>query len=399
MAEERDTNLRLGDAGERAHRRHRLGMVGGGDGAFIGAVHRAAARLDDRYELIATSLSSDPVSGAAAAAQLHIDPERVYDTYTEMAETEAARDDGIDVVTIVTPNILHHPIAKAFLEAGVHVICDKPLTTTVADAEELCSLADASDLILAVTYNYTGYAMVREARELISRGAIGTPRVLQVRYAQDWLTTKLEETGHKQALWRENPAIAGPGGCLGDIGTHAYNLACFVLGEPASSLSADLSTFVDGRAVDDNVHVMLRYDSGCRGMLWASQVAPGNDQRIEIGVFGDQGGIEWSHLQPDLLNVTTFGEPPRVIQRGSPAMGGAAARVTRVPAGLPEGYYECFANLYRDIAAQLSARVEGVEADPASLLVPDGNSGLEAVRFVAAAVESNNANASWKDLL
>lgn len=398
MGDQHDTNLKLGDAGERAHRRLRLGMVGGGDGAFIGAVHRAAARLDDRYELVAASLSSDPVAGAAAAERLHISLERTYDTYLDMAAAESSRDDGIDVVAIVTPNNLHHPIAKAFLEAGIHVICDKPLTTSVAAAEELCELAEASELLLAVTYNYTGYAMVREARELIAQGKIGRPRVVQVRYAQDWLTTKLEDTGHKQALWRENPAIAGPGGCLGDIGTHAYNLASFVLGESAASLSADLSTFVQGRAVDDNVHVMLRYNSGCRGMLWASQVAPGNDQRLEISVFGDLGGIEWTHLQPDALTFTAFGEPSQIIQRGSPAAGEAAARVTRVPAGLPEGYYECFANLYRDVAEQLTARIDGFEPDLGSFSVPDGRSGLDAVRFVAAAVESNAANGEWKEL-
>lgn len=397
-AEASVVNLQLSDTGDTARRRIRLGMVGGGEGAFIGAVHRAAARLDDRFELVAGCLSSDPENARRSAEVLHISPNRTYADFTQMAAAEASRDDAIDVVSIVVPNHLHHDVAAAFLEQGIHVICDKPLTTSVSDAEALCDLARRRDALLCVTYNYTGYPMVREARSLVARGELGTLRVVQVRYAQDWLTTKLEDTGHKQAAWRENPALAGPGGCLGDIGTHAYNLASYVLGTGAESLSADLTTFVDGRQVDDNVHVLLRYSEGARGMLWASQVAPGNDQRLEIGVYGDLGGLEWSHTEPDELRVTSFGSPPRTIVRGSPEAGSEAAHATRVPAGLPEGYYECFANLYRDLAEQIAARLEGRDADPLSESVPSGEDGLDAVRFVDAAVESNRNDGAWTRL-
>ena len=397
-AEPTSSNLRLGDFGEQARRRLRLGMVGGGEGAFIGAVHRAGARLDDRYELVAGCLSSDEATGRRSAESLHIPADRTYADFRDMARAEGARDDGIDVVAVVVPNHLHFEVAKAFLDAGIHVVCDKPLTTTVADAEELCATAEANGLVLAVTYNYTGYPMVRQARALVRDGALGDVRVVQVRYAQDWLSTKLEDTGHKQAVWREDPALAGPGGCLGDIGTHAYNLASFVVGEGAESLAADLTTFVEGRLVDDNVHVMLRWSNGGRGMLWASQVAAGNDQRLEIGVYGDQAGLEWSHTDADALRITRLGEPPRTLVRGAPEAGPEAAAATRVPAGLPEGYYEGFANLYRDVAEQIDARRDGRDPDPLAGDVPDGWAGLDAVRFVEASVRSNESGGSWTPL-
>ena len=279
-------------------RRLRLGMVGGGQGAFIGAVHRIAARLDDRYELVAGALSSDPKRARASAAELRIAPERAYPSFQEMAQKEAARDDGIDVVAIVTPNHVHHPAAKAFLEAGIHVICDKPMTTTVEDALDLVETVRRTGLVFGLTHNYTGHPMVREARARVRAGELGTIRVVQVEYPQDWLTTKLEDTGQKQASWRTDPAQSG-GGAIGDIGSHAFNLAAFITGLEAESLCADLSTFVAGRRVDDNCNVLLRYEGGARGMLWACQVAPGNENALRVRVYGDQGGLEWQQEAPD----------------------------------------------------------------------------------------------------
>ena len=379
-------------------RRLRLGMVGGGQGAFIGAVHRIAARLDDRYELVAGALSSDPERGRASAVELRIAPERAYGSFEEMAAKEAARDDGIDAVAIVTPNHVHHPAAKAFLEAGIHVICDKPMTTTVADALDLVQTVRRTGLVFGLTHNYTGHPMVREARARVEAGELGTIRVIQVEYPQDWLTTKLEDTGQKQAAWRTDPAQSGAGGAIGDIGSHAYNLAGFITGLEAESLCADLSTFVAGRRVDDNCNVLLRYQGGARGMLWACQVAPGNENALRVRVYGDQGGLAWEQERPDLLHLFSFGQPPQVISRAGPGAGEAAAKVTRIPPGHVEGYLEAFANIYTGCAELITARLEGREPDPAARLVPSVEDGARGVRFITAAVESSSRGAVWTDL-
>jgi predicted dehydrogenase len=379
-------------------RRLRLGMVGGGQGAFIGAVHRIAARLDDRYELVAGALSSDPERAKASAAELRIAPERAYGSFQEMAEKEAARDDGIDLVSIVTPNNLHHPIAKAFLEAGIHVICDKPMTTTVEDALDLAETVRRTGLVFVLTHNYTAHPMVREARARVHAGELGTIRVVQVEYPQDWLTTKLEATGQKQAFWRTDPAQTGAGGSIGDIGSHAYNLAGFITGLEAESLCADLSTFVAGRRVDDNCNVLLRYAGGARGMLWACQVAPGNENALRVRVYGDRGGLEWQQERPDLLHVFPFGEPPRVITRAGPGAGEAAAQVSRIPPGHVEGYLEAFANIYTGCAELITAKLERRAPDPAARLVPSVEDGARGVRFITAAVESSSRGAVWTDL-
>src|SRR5258705_4428955 len=269
---------------QKHNRRLRLGMVGGGPGAFIGAVHRIAARLDDRYELVAAALSSNPDLSLSAAAELHIP--RAYRSFEKMAAAESKRPAGIEVVAIVTPNHLHYAPAKAFLEAGVHVICDKPLTTTLEDAQDLARTVSRTGLLFAVTHNYTGYPLVRQARQMVAEGELGPIRVVQVEYAQDWLATPLEKTGQKQAAWRTDPAQSGPAGSLGDIGTHAYNLASFVTGLNCKELAAELHTFVPGRRLDDNVQIMLRFAEGARGMLWASQVAVGNQNNLRLRVFG-----------------------------------------------------------------------------------------------------------------
>jgi predicted dehydrogenase len=379
-------------------RRLRLGMVGGGRGAFIGAVHRIAARLDDRWELVAGALSSDPDRGRASGADLMLRPERIYETAQAMAEREAAREDRIDAVAIVTPNDAHAAAARAFLAAGIHVICDKPLTTTRAEAEELARLAGEKNLIFAVTHNYTGYPLVRQARAMVQAGAIGRLRVVQVEYAQDWLSTRLEETGQKQASWRTDPKRSGPAGSVGDIGSHAFNLAEFVTGDRVASLSAELHTFVDGRPLDDNAHMMLRFVGGARGMLWCSQVAPGNENGLRLRVYGETGGLEWQQENPNVLVHAPLGEPPRLIRRGGAGANEVAAAATRIPAGHPEGYLEGFAQLYADVAEQIAARLEGRQPSAFSAQVPTVEEGVRGVRFIEAAVRSSGQNAAWTEL-
>src|SRR3989449_3802447 len=311
----------------------RLGMVGGGRGAFIGGVHRLCARMDGQYDLVAGALSSDPQRAKESGAELGLAPDRIYTSFAEMAAAEAKRSDGIEVVSIVTPNDSHHAIARAFLDRGIDVICDKPMTTTLEDALDLVQAVRRSGLVFGLTHNYTGYPLVRQAREMVAAGELGPIRVIQVEYVQDWLTTKLEDTGHKQAGWRVDPKRAGAGGCLGDIGTHAYQLADFVTGLHVRELAADLGRFVQGRRLHDNVHVLLRHDSGLRRMLWGSQVAPGNENGLRLRVYGETARLEWSQEHPNQLRIALVGRPPRILSRGGPSLGPAAARPTRNPSG------------------------------------------------------------------
>jgi predicted dehydrogenase len=374
--------------------RIRLGMVGGGEGAFIGAVHRMAARLDDHYTLVAGALSSTAEKARRSGEALGLAADRTYGDFQEMARAESARRDGIEAVSIVTPNHMHAPVAEAFLKAGIHVICDKPLTTSLADARKLQDLAKQTGLIFAVTHNYTGYPMVRHARAMVQAGEIGTIRVVQVEYAQDWLTTKLEDSGQKQAGWRTDPAQSGAGGCIGDIGTHAYNLADYITGIPVSELCAELTTFVEGRRLDDNVQILLRYANGARGTLWSSQVAPGNENGLRIRVYGTKGGLAWSQEHPNQLHWSPLGEATRIIARGTAAANAAAQRVTRVPAGHPEGYLEGFATLYAEIAAALRAARRG-ERPPPEVHFPTVDDGVAGVAFIEAAVRSSAAGGRW----
>ncbi|MEL6619665.1 MAG: Gfo/Idh/MocA family oxidoreductase [Pseudomonadota bacterium] len=372
--------------------RIRLGMVGGGNDAFIGAVHRIASRIDDHYELVAGALSSTPEKAQASGAALGLP--RVYDDFRQMAIREARRKDGIEAVAIVTPNHVHYAAAREFLRRGIHVICDKPLTSTLMDAKRLVRAAEASDALFVLTHNYTGYPMVRHAREMVAQGDIGTIRVVQVEYPQDWLTV---EQDFKQAAWRTDPARSGAGGSTGDIGTHAFNLACFVTGLEVESLAADLQAFVPGRQVDDNAHVMLRFDGGARGMLWSSQVAPGNENALRCRVYGDKGGLEWAQEDPNYLWFTPFGEPKRLITRNGAGAGDAAARVSRVPPGHPEGYLEGFANIYTEAATAIRAARVG-DPVPDGVVFPTVHDGLKGVQFVSACVKSSKRNAAWVKL-
>lgn len=375
------------------NRRLRLGMVGGGPGAFIGGVHRIAARLDDRYELVAAALTSDPKRSLAGAKELNIP--RAYSSFEDMASAESKRADGTEVVSIVTPNHLHYPAAKAFLEAGIHVICDKPLTTNLKDALHLAEIVKRTGLVFGLTHNYTGYPMVRQAREMVLAGELGPIRVIQVEYAQDWLSTPLEKTGQKQAEWRTDPARSGPAGALGDIGTHAYQLACFVTGLACEEVASDVTTFVPGRRLDDNVHMLLHFSHGAKGALWASQVAPGNENNLHLRVYGEKAGIEWRQENPNELAFSPLAEPPRVIRRGGPRTGHAAQHATRIPSGHPEGYLEAFAQLYKDLAEQITAKIEKRSPSPDSLLVPGVADGVDGVRFINAVLQSSRNSSAW----
>lgn len=379
-------------------RRLRLGMVGGGRGAFIGAVHRIAARLDDRYELVAGALSSDPERARASAADLHIAPDRAYADFDAMAKAEAARADGIDVVAIVTPNHMHAPIATAFLRAGIHVICDKPMTRTVAEAEALAALVAETGLIFVLTHNYSGYPMIRQARSMVAAGELGPIRLVQVEYPQDWLTVAAETMGSKQAEWRTDPERSGAAGSVGDIGSHAMQLAEYVSGLQCEALAADLTTFVPGRRLDDNAGMLLRFAGGARGMLWCSQVAPGNANALRLRIYGERAGLEWSQESPNELHLSPFGEPTRTIIRSGPGANASAAHASRIPGGHPEGYLEGFAQIYSDAAELIMARLEKRSVDPSAIVVPTVQDGVRGVRFIAAAVASSRANAAWTRL-
>lgn len=375
----------------------RLGMVGGGQGAFIGAVHRIAARLDGEFQLVAGAFSSDAERSAASGAEIGIDPARAYATFQAMAEAETERDDGIEAVAIVTPNHLHFSPAKAFLEAGIHVICEKPLTAKIEDAVELQRIAAASGRVFVLTHNYTGYPMIRQARAMVAAGDLGPLRVVQAEYAQDWLTEAAETAGSKQAEWRVDPDKAGAGGALGDIGSHAFNLLTFVTGLTLDSVAADLSAFVPGRRLDDNDHLMMRFVGGAKGMLWASQIAPGHENGLRLRVYGEKGGLEWAQENPNQLWFTPFGEPKRLITRGGSTAVPAAQRVTRIPAGHPEGYLEGFATIYREAAAAIRAVADGRPIPP-DVMFPTVEDGVDAMRFIDAAVRSSSNESRWTKL-
>ena len=368
----------------------RLGMVGGGDGAFIGTVHRMAARLDGQFALVAGALSSTPERARASGAALGLAQDRIYGDFREMAAQEAARPDGIEAVAVVTPNHMHAAPACAFLDCGIHVICDKPLARSLDEARGIAEAAARSDALFVLTHNYTGYAMVRQAREAVAAGVLGPLRVVQAEYAQDWLT---EADDSKQAAWRADPARAGAG-AIGDIGTHAFNLLEYVTGLQVEALTADLSSFVPGRAVDDDARILLRMRGGARGQLWVSQVAVGNLNGLRLRVYGARGGLEWAQEAPEHLWFTPHGEPTRLLARGGPATGPAAARLSRLPAGHPEGFIEGFANIYAEAARAIRAHRAGTSAPEAS--TPTLRDGLRGMAFIEACLRSSGRDAAWE---
>lgn len=360
-------------------RRLRLGMVGGGIGGNIGTVHRTAALLDGRWDVVAGALSRNAQRGRESAALWQIEPDRAYASAEEMALGEAARPDGIDAVAICTPNADHHPSAMAFLKAGIHVICDKPLTTVPALADELVHATDAKNLIFAVTHTYSAYPMVRAARQMVASGVIGKVRSVAVEYASEYQTAGAEG-------WQNDPELSGPLGIVAGTGTHAHHLAEFVTGLRVTEISADLATLVAGNRLDDHVTMHLRFSNGARGYLWNTTLAPGNANGLSIRVYGDKGGISWHQESPEILSYTPTGEATRLLKRGSKEAGSEAAAVSRVPAGHPEGYLEAFANLYSEIAQAIADRNEGLEANEFGF--PTVKDGARGVRFMHAALRS-----------
>ena len=373
---------------ENGAKRIRLGMVGGGTGAFIGYVHRVASRLDGDYELVAGALSSHPDVAKESGKNLGLADDRIYTSYEEMARAESSRKDGIEAVSIVTPNNVHYGPAKAFLEAGIHVICDKPLTSTLEDARALAAIKPKKGAKFLLTHNYTGYPLMRQARDLVKSGAMGKIRVVQVEYPQEWLT---QAVSNKQADWRTDPKRSGAGGAIGDIGTHAYNLARFVTGLKTEAISADLTSFVKGRKLDDNVNIMLRFAGGARGMLWASQVAVGCENGLQLRVYGEKAGLEWRQDNPNYMWFTEFGKPKQLLTRGGSISGDVAPSMNvRIPGGHPEGYLEAFATLY----AQFAEVIRG-NGKPYAGLLPTLEDGVEGMTFIAAAVKSSTEDSRW----
>ena len=376
-------------------RRLRLGMVGGGDGAFIGSVHRIAARLDDCYELVAANLSSDADRAAVSAAGLRLDPARSYADHKAMALADAARPDGIDAVAIVTPNYLHAPMATAFLEAGIHVICDKPLAISLAEGEALAALARERNKVFALTHVYAGYPMVRHAREMVAAGEIGEVRLVQVEYPQDWLAEAATQSDEYQRNnWHNDPLRAGPNGCLGDIGSHAYHLAGYVSGMLPNEILAELHAFTPGRRLDDHVQVMLRYANGARGMLWSSQMATGCENGLRLRVYGTKASLDFEQEHPNQLWLTPQGGCAQRLTRGR-VRGAAAEAASRVPSGHPEGYLEAFAQLYKDAAAQIHAIDAGETRPQLTLGMPDVDDGVAGLKFMDAAMESSRQGSRW----
>lgn len=366
-------------------------MVGGGSGAFIGAVHRMAARLDDRYVLTAGAFSSRSEVCLASAQDLGVAAERAYADFQTMATAEATREDGVEVVAVVTPNFMHYGPVKAFLERSIPVLCDKPLTSDLEQGLELLDLVRSTGTPFGVTYNYSGYPMLRLARQMVRSGDLGSLRVVQIEYAQDWLAEPIERGNQKQAVWRTDPAKAGPGGSLGDIGTHAVHLAKFVSGLPLIAVAGELTSFVDGRVLDDNAHVLLRFDRGVRGALWTSQVAYGHANDLVLRLYGEDGSLQWHHTDPEVLLYTKKGHAPQRLQRGVTSLHTAPGG--RLPGGHPEGYLEAFAALYSDFADQVIAWQSGKPYDPG--LVPTVEDGVDGLRFVDAAVQSSRENGAW----
>lgn len=373
--------------------RIRLGMVGGGMGAFIGYVHRIASRIDGNYELVAGALSSNAETARQSGRNLGLAEDRIYTSYEDMAAAESAREDGIQAVSIVTPNHMHFGPAKSFLEAGIHVICDKPLTSTIEDARALAAIKPKNGAKFLLTHNYTGYPLVRQARELVKSGVLGEIRVVQVEYPQDWLT-EAADPSNKQASWRTDPKRSGAGGAIGDIGTHAYNLVRFVTGLKIDAVSADLASFVKGREVDDNVHIMLRFSGGAKGMLWASQVAVGCENGLQLRIYGDKAGLEWRQENPNQMWLTEFGKPKQLLTRGGAISSPPAASMNvRIPTGHPEGYLEAFATLYGQFAQVLRG-----EGDDVAELLPSLSDGVEGLEFIMASIASSRNDGKWTKL-
>lgn len=374
----------------------RMGIVGGGRGGFIGPVHAIAARMDNRYRLVAGALSSNPDVSRSAGAEWFLDPDRCYTDFREMARAEAARADGIEVVAITTPNFTHYEIARTFIDAGVHVVCDKPITTTLEDARDLVARARESGLCFAVPHAFASYPMVRQARAMVANGELGEIRLVHVEFVMDWLTRPVDQTGDGQAAWRTDPSRSGPGGATADIGTHAWHLAQFVSGQRVTGLLAQVDSLVPGRRLDDNAHVLMRFENGARGTMIVTQVAPGNDCGLRIRVYGTEGGLEWRQEDVNVLRYTPTDQATRILSKGADGLLPDSYRMTRVPKGHPEGYLEGFANVYAELAVAIEARREGA-AIGAPIGLATAEDGLSGVAFVEAVLASEAGGNVWVD--
>jgi len=380
------------------NRKLRYGMIGGGPGAFIGEVHRRAIGIDGLAELTAGCFSNVPEESREQGEALYLDPDRVYDSYEVMAEKEAALPPGerIDVAVIVTPNFLHYPMARTFLEAGFHVVCEKPMTTTVEEAEHLCHLVKEHDRVFLLMHNYSGYPLVKQAREMVADGTVGEVRKVVAEYAQGWLATKVEEQGSKQAEWRTDPDRAGVSSAIGDIGTHAEHLARYVTGLEIEELCADLSTFVPGRALEDDANMLVRYKGGARGLLYASQISSGEENNLRLRVYGTKGSLEWAQQEPNTLTFRPLEGPQQIYRAGHEYLHASAHRLERIPAGHPEGFLEAFANLYGNALRTIAAHESGETPAPADLDFPTVQDGAKGVHFIHTAVRSGK-DSSWVD--
>lgn len=381
-------------------RKLRCAMVGGGRDAFIGRVHRMAMALDGRIELVAGALSSQPEKAIASGRELGLRDDRNHAAWQSLLDHELSlpADERIDLVSIVTPNHLHHEVAKAFAEAGIHVVCDKPLVHSSEQAEDLVQTVRRRGTVFGVSYNYSGYPMVRQARDMVAAGAIGTVRKVVVEYHQGWLATQVERSGNKQAAWRMDPARGGIAGAMGDIGSHAEQLVSTVTGLHLQSLCADLTAFGDGRVLDDDASLLLRFEGGARGVLIASQVAAGCENDLRLRVFGSEGTLDWRQEDPNLLMHAPLNGPPRRLTRGSTWLSEAARRACRIPAGHPEGFLEAFANIYVGVAEDIEARLAGVAPDPLAADYPRVEDGARGVRFIEKAVESSRSERKWTEM-
>jgi predicted dehydrogenase len=375
----------------------RMGMVGGGRGAFIGGVHRMAAALDGKIELVCGAFSSDTEKSRLSGEDLNIDKERVYGSFQEMIDKEKTLplDKRMQMVSIVTPNHMHFAPTKYALENGFHVICDKPLAFDLEQAYELKKIVEDSGLIFALTHNYTGYPMVKQAKAMIKNGEIGNIRKVIVEYPQGWLSTKVEDSDQKQAAWRTDPSRSGIAGAMGDIGTHAENLAEYITGLKIAELCADISTIVAGRQLDDDGNVLLRFDNGARGILHASQISAGEENNLNIRIYGEIGGIEWHQMEPNTLKVKWLDKPTQIYRTGVGTLHPASAAHTRIPAGHPEGYLEAFANIYRNVAHCIDARINGVAPEPLMTDFPSVDDGVRGMEFIYKVIESGKSENKW----
>ena len=378
-------------------RKIRYGMVGGGRGAFIGGVHRIAANMDGQIELVGGAFSSDPDKSRASGSDLFLDTARCYGSFEEMilAEKALPADKRMDFISIVTPNHMHFAPAKLALENGFHVLSDKPATFNLAEARSLASIVAQTGLLYGLTHNYTGYPLVKQAREMVLSGALGKIRKVVAEYPQGWLATRLEESGQKQAAWRTDPARSGAAGCVGDIGTHAENLAEYITGLKIRELAADLTSFVEGRLLDDDANILLRFEGGAKGVLHCSQISVGEENNLNIRVYGEKGGLEWHQKEPNTLLVKWIDKPMEVYRTANGYLGAAAAANARTPAAHPEGYLEAFANIYRNFANHIRTRLEGIEPSPLVLDYPKIEDGVRGMAFIDAVVGSSKHNAAW----